>query len=186
MAKPARPTDCNPDVCDLARKFCMLGATDDDLAELLEVEPATIADWIAGFPDFAMALKQGREIADATAAERLFQRAIGFSHEVEKVVQSGGKPLTVKYTEHYPPDTTALVFWLKNRQRGRWRDKVEPEPDTVSNEALAELEAAGIRARNLARDWRAAAHGDSPSSRPSASSTSLGAGSVPSGETFPP
>jgi hypothetical protein len=87
MAKPARPADCKPDICDLARKFCMLGATDEDLAELLEVEPATIADWIAGFPDFAMALKQGREIADATAAERLFQRAIGFSHEVEKVVQ---------------------------------------------------------------------------------------------------
>jgi hypothetical protein len=167
MAKPARPTDCKPDVCDLARKFCMLGAMDDDLAELFEVDPDTIADWIANFPDFAAALKQGREIADATAAERLFQRAIGFSHEVEKVVQSGGKPVTVKYTERYPPDTTALVYWLKNRRRGWWRDKPEPEPDIGSNEALAELEAAGERARNLVRDWRAAAHGDSPSSRPS-------------------
>jgi hypothetical protein len=57
MAKPARPTDCKPDICDLARKFCMLGATDEDLAELFEVEPATIADWIAGFPDFGAALK---------------------------------------------------------------------------------------------------------------------------------
>ncbi len=176
MAKPAHPTDCKPDVCDLARKFCMLGAMDDDLAELFEVDPATIADWIANFPDFAAALKQGREIADATAAERLFQRAIGFSHEVEKVVQSGGKPVTVKYTEHYPPDTTALIYWLKNRQRGWWRDKPEPEPepepDIGSNEALAELEAAGERARNLVRDWRATAYGDSPSSPPSTPSTS--------------
>jgi hypothetical protein len=139
----------------------------DDLADMFEVDPATIADWIANFPDFAAALKQGREIADATAAERLFQRAIGFSHEVEKVVQSGGKPVTVKYTEHYPPDTTALIYWLKNRQRGWWRDKPEPESDTGSNEALAELEAAGERARNLVRDWRAAAYDDSPSSRPS-------------------
>jgi hypothetical protein len=80
----------------------------------------------------------------------LFQRAIGFSHEVEKVVQSGGKPVTVKYTEHYPPDTTALVFWLKNRQRGRWRDKVEPEA-AVSNDFLAELDAASARARNFLR-----------------------------------
>ena len=151
MAKPAHPADCTPDVCDLARKFCMLGATDDDLADLFEVEPATIDDWIARFPDFAMALKQGRDIADATAAERLFQRAIGFSHEVEKVVQSGGKPLTVKYTERYPPDTTALVFWLRNRQPGRWRDKPAPEPDTVSHDMLAELEAAGERARNSYR-----------------------------------
>jgi hypothetical protein len=129
----------------------MLGATDDDLAGLFEVEPATIADWITGFPDFAAALKQGREIADATAAERLFQRAVGFSHEVEKVVQSGGKPMTVKYTEHYPPDTTALVFWLKNRQRGRWRDKVEPKA-TVSHAFIAELDAASERARNYARE----------------------------------
>jgi hypothetical protein len=48
MAKRARPTDFNPDICDLAAKFCMLGATDDDLAGLFDVEPATIADWIAG------------------------------------------------------------------------------------------------------------------------------------------
>jgi hypothetical protein len=129
----------------------MLGATVDDLAGLFEVESATITEWIAGFPEFAAALKQGREVADATAAERLFQRAIGFSHEVEKVVQSGGTPVTVKYTERYPPDATALVFWLKNRQRGRWRDKVEPEA-TVSDDFIAELEAAGERARNYARD----------------------------------
>ena len=48
------------------------------------------------------------------------------------------------------PDTTMLVFWLKNRQRRRWRDKVEPEA-VVSNDALAKLEAAGERARNYAR-----------------------------------
>jgi len=89
-------------------------------------------------------------------------------------VQSGGKPVTVKYTERYPPDTTALIYWLKNRQRGWWRDKPEPEPqpNTVSNDALAELEAAGERARNLVRDWRATAYGDSPSSPPSTPSTS--------------
>ncbi len=48
MAKRAGPTDFNPDICDLTAKFCMLGATDDDLAGLFDVEPATIADWIAG------------------------------------------------------------------------------------------------------------------------------------------
>jgi len=59
----------------------------------------------------------------------------------------------VKYTEHYPPDTTALVFWLNNRQRARWRDKPEPEA-TVLDDRLAELEAAGERARNYTRDRR--------------------------------
>jgi DNA polymerase IIIc chi subunit len=60
------------------------------------------------------------------------------------------KPVTVKYTEHDPTDTTVLVFWLKNRQRGRWRDKVEPET-VVSNDFIAELDAARERARNYAR-----------------------------------
>jgi hypothetical protein len=82
----APPTASPTSATSPASSACWAQRT-KDLAELLEVEPATIADWIAGFPDFAMALKQGREIADATAAERLFQRAIGFSHEVEKVVQ---------------------------------------------------------------------------------------------------
>ena len=150
MAKPTRPTDCKPDICDLARKFCMLGATDDDLADLLAVEPATIDAWIEGFPDFAAALMQGRDIADATAAERLFQRAIGFSHEVEKVVQSGGKPVTVKYIERYPPDTTALIYWLKNRQRGWWCDKPEPEPP-VPHEVWERIEAGNERVRNQKR-----------------------------------
>jgi hypothetical protein len=81
-------------------------------------EPKTLAKEL-DVPMLALSQQQGREIADATAAERLFQRAIGYSHEVEKVVQSGGKPVTVKYIERYPPDTTALVFWLKNRQRER-------------------------------------------------------------------
>ena len=131
MAKRIQPDDCKPALCDLARKFCMLGATDDDLPGLLDVEPGTFARWLAEVPKFAAALKQGREIADATAAERLFARAIGYSQEAVKIMQSGGEPRHVTYTEHYPPDTTALIFWLKNRQPARWRDKVAPpvEPE---------------------------------------------------------
>ena len=29
---------------------------------------------------------------------------------------------SVKY---YPPDSTALIFWLKNRKPKDWRDKIE-------------------------------------------------------------
>jgi hypothetical protein len=126
MAKPTQSLDCKPALCDLARKFCMLGATDDDLPNLLDVEPDTLARWIAEVPKFAAALKQGREVADATAAERLFARAIGYSQKAEKIMQVAGEPRTVTYTEYHPPDTTALVIWLKNRQPARWRDKVTP------------------------------------------------------------
>ncbi len=33
----------------------------------------------------------------------------------------------VPYVEHYAPDTTAAIFWLKNRQPAQWRDKIEAE-----------------------------------------------------------
>ena len=78
---------------ELARKFCLLGATNDDLAGCFEVARRTFDDWIATIPDVANGVKQGRDIADAA------------------VVQN------------YPPDTQACMFWLRNRQRRHWLEK---------------------------------------------------------------
>jgi hypothetical protein len=50
---------------------------------------------------------------------------VGYSVETEKILCSGGKIIRVRTVEHYPPDTTACIFWLKNRQPEIWRDKVE-------------------------------------------------------------
>ena len=77
MNKRRRAIGFNPDHSDLARKFCMLGATDDDLARLLEVPREAIDAWLAQVPEFAAAVKAGRDVADATVAERLYARAIG-------------------------------------------------------------------------------------------------------------
>jgi hypothetical protein len=145
-----RPLRFTPDHGDLARKFCMLGATDDDLARLLEVPRETLDAWLADVPGFAAAVKAGRDVADATVAERLYARAIGYSHPAVKIFQSGGEPLKVDYTEHYPPDIQACIFWLRNRRRQDWRDKIEHE-QTAASDLLAELDAAGERARNAHR-----------------------------------
>jgi hypothetical protein len=66
-----------------------------------------------------------------------------------KIMKSGGRPLTVAYTRHYPPDTQACVFWLRNRRSQNWREKVEHEHRDAPG-WVAELEAAGERARTLA------------------------------------
>ena len=52
---------------------------------------------------------------------------MGYSHEAVKIFNDGGQPLIVPYTEHYPPDTTAAIFWLKNRRPEQWRDKSQQE-----------------------------------------------------------
>ncbi|MBV8189124.1 MAG: helix-turn-helix domain-containing protein [Alphaproteobacteria bacterium] len=149
MATRGPSSDYKPEYSDLARKFCMLGATDEELGRLFEVAPATIDDWREQVPDFSAALRAGREVADATIAERLHARAIGYSHPAVKIFQSSGQTLEVPYTEHYPPDVQACIFWLRNRRRAEWRDKA----DAPQGEAdlLAELEAAGERARNARR-----------------------------------
>ena len=150
MAKRGRPTVFKPEYSDLAAKFCLLGATNDDLAAMFEVSSRTIDNWIASVPAFSAAVKAGREVADATVAERLYARAVGFSHPAVKIFQSGGVPLEVPYTEHYPPDTTACIFWLRNRRRQDWREKVEHEHNAATD-LLAQLDAAGERARNARR-----------------------------------
>jgi hypothetical protein len=149
MAKSGRSSDYRPEYSELARKFGMLGATDDEFASLFEVARGTIDEWAAQIPEFAAGLKAGRDLADATVAERLYARAVGHSQTAVKIIQSGGQPLEVPYTEHYPPDVQACIFWLRNRRRSQWRERVEGPQ--VEQDLLAELEAAGERARNARR-----------------------------------
>ena len=60
-------------------------------------------------------------------ASRLYKRAIGYEHDEDKIFNNQGEPLIVPTTKHVQPDTTAAIFWLKNRQPARWRDKQEIE-----------------------------------------------------------
>lgn len=153
MAKRGPPSSFKPDYCDLARKFCMLGATNEDLGRMFDVTRRTIDYWMVDFPDFAASVKAGRAIADANVAEKLHARAIGYSHPAVRIMKSGGRPLTVAYTQHYPPDTQACLFWLRNRCPQNWRDKAEHEYREAPRR-LAELDAAVERARRPAADRR--------------------------------
>lgn len=48
---------------------------------------------------------------------------MGYTHPATKFFQAGGSILREDYVEHYPPDATSMIFWLKNRQPDKWRDK---------------------------------------------------------------
>ncbi len=71
MAKRGRPTVYRGEYVEQARKLCLLGATNEDLAGFFEVVVSTIDKWIAEKPEFSGAIKEGREIADARVGERL-------------------------------------------------------------------------------------------------------------------
>jgi hypothetical protein len=72
-------------------------------------------------------MNRGKIIADAEVAEKLYQRACGYSHDAVKIFMPAGAsgPVYAPYTERFPPDTAAASRWLGNRQRQRWGDKTE-------------------------------------------------------------
>jgi hypothetical protein len=123
------PSKYSPAYCDQVEKLCKLGATDKEIADFFEVDERTINNWKKEHPEFFQSVKRGKTLADANIADRLYQRAMGFEHESEeiKVVSLGsgeGSSIErVPVRKIYPPDATAAIFWLKNRQPDKWRDK---------------------------------------------------------------
>lgn len=123
-----RPTEYRPEYCEQVRKLCRLGATEVEIADFFEVTPQTIAIWKHKHPGFFESIKDGRKLADAEVADRLYKRALGYEHKAVKISSTpDGREHITEYTERYPPDTTAAIFWLKNRRPDLWRDKRESE-----------------------------------------------------------
>ena len=120
-----RPTLYKQEYVELGYKFCLLGADDNRLAEMLEVDVATINRWKISHPEFCESLKAGKDKADARVAEALYNRALGYSHPDSDVKVIDGRIVITELTKHYPPDTGAAMAWLKNRQPKTWRDKQE-------------------------------------------------------------
>ena len=124
--KRGRKSEYQKEYADQALKLCLLGAIDKELAEVFSVSVQTLNKWKKDYPEFLESLKKGKNIADANVASRLYNRAIGYSCKATKFATSEGRITDSKeYIEHYPPDTTAAIFWLKNRQPEKWRDKKE-------------------------------------------------------------
>lgn len=136
------PTKYKPEFDKQAYKLCLLGAIDKELADFFEVDVRTIDNWKKDFPSFFQSIKQGKLIADANVAESLYKLASG--HTVKEVTyekidcdinpesddadeEIGAiwrKKVVVKEVS---PNATAGIFWSKNRQPKKWKDKQEVE-----------------------------------------------------------
>lgn len=119
----ARPTSYKAEFAEQAEKLCKLGATDVELADFFKVSDRTIYRWQSQYPEFCQALKAGKEAADERVERSLYHRAVGYSYDAVKLFQFQGQVVRGPYREHVPPDTTACIFWLKNRRSEEWRDK---------------------------------------------------------------
>ncbi len=123
-----RPTDYKPEYAAQAEKLCALGATDIELADFFQVSTRTIYRWRNTIDEFCQAVTCGKEAADVRVERALYNRAVGYSFESEKIFNHQGEIIRAPTTEHVPPDPSAAKLWLTNRKPENWRDKQEHEP----------------------------------------------------------
>lgn len=121
-----RPTDYRTEYAGEAKKLAKLGATDIQIADFFGVDVRTVSLWKITHKEFSQSLKAGKDELDARVEQSLYHRAMGFERDSVKIfLNKQGEPVTVPFREVVPPDTTACIFWLKNRKRDQWRDKSE-------------------------------------------------------------
>jgi transcriptional regulator with XRE-family HTH domain len=118
-----RPTKYKPEYENQALILAEKGFTDKEIASIFNVTEQTLNNWKKDFPQFFESLKKGKEIADQKVVQSLYQRALGYSHPEVHISNFQGEITKTNIIKHYPPDTTACIFWLKNRDKENWRDK---------------------------------------------------------------
>lgn len=142
MPGAGRPTLFHDAYYELATDYCMLGATNAELAQLFDVSEATIYNWLGKNPRFAQAVRDGREVADAKVARSLYRRAIGYSHPEVHISNFQGEITQTPFTKHYPPDTAAAFIWLQNRKPDKWRRQQPLGSDMTPEEIAIEAQRA--------------------------------------------
>ena len=141
----ARPSKYKSEYVKQAEKLCALGATDIELADFFDVSVATLYRWKNEFQEFCEALKVSKEIADNRVERSLFARANGYEHEDVDIRVVANNIVKTPIRKFYPPDTTACIFWLKNRRADLWRDKVEQSTEISGSLQVSEVRLVALK-----------------------------------------
>lgn len=113
------------------------GLTDEQIAHNMGISVATLYNWKNEFLEILEALKRGKEVIDRQVENALLKRALGYEYEEVSEKYELGILTERKVTKkQVVPDTTAQIFWLKNRKPDKWRDKPEGESVKDENEVI--------------------------------------------------
>ena len=126
------------DKLTLVQGWARDGLTEPQIANNLGISLASLSNYKIKYVEFLDALKKGKEVVDLEVENALLKKAMGYNVKIKKVfkvkdvIYENGKRVreterleTAEEEMHVPADTTAEIFWLKNRQKEKWRDKVE-------------------------------------------------------------
>lgn len=115
------------------------GLTLQQIADNIGINRQTLNNWVKRFPSLELYLRRGKDVPDRHVENSLYKRAIGF--EYDEVTYDGDGNVTKRVTKLVLPDTTAQIFWLKNRKPDVWRDRHEIVKDDDNDQVMAFIEA---------------------------------------------
>ena len=121
----------------LLRKWARNGLTDQEIADHMEISRSTLKEWKNKYPPISAALKKTKAMYDSEVEEALENAALGYyktEREWRRDPETGEMVLYREYERWFKPDTTAQIFWLKNRDKQHWRDRQEISMDVEENE----------------------------------------------------
>ena len=146
MAKGKYQEWLTEDGLTLLRAWARDGLSDEQLAKNMDIVPSTLYEWKNKHKEIAEALKRGKAVVDVEVENALHRRAMGYTVEIKKTFKIRSvdyNPDTGKRIRereelvtgidevHVPADTTAQIFWLKNRKPQEWRNN----PDSADSDA---------------------------------------------------
>lgn len=136
MAKGKYESWLLPDALTRLEGWARDGLIDEQLAAKMGISPSTLYDWKKKFPQLSESLKKGKEVVDIEVENALLKRALGYTYTERRTEESEKEGVKVIETvKHALPDTTAQIFWLKNRRPDKWRDK----PETAQTETGVQI-----------------------------------------------
>lgn len=122
-----RPLLFNDKLKDRILKLAEEGKKNEQIAYYIGISEKTFYNWLGRFPDLKTALYESKAVADELVEAGIFSRAIGYTHKEVKVFYDKDLGQVIEHVvdKHYPPDTSAGIFWLSNRNPEKWADKKE-------------------------------------------------------------
>lgn len=118
------------------------GLTDEQIANNMGVNKATLYRWKEKYCDICDTLKRGKDVVDRQVENALLKRALGYEYEEVKEKFEGNVMTERTVTKkEVIPDVTAQIFWLKNRKRETWADRQNIEISQPIDDSIKKMEA---------------------------------------------
>ena len=133
-----RPTLYREEYNDQVRKLCLLGATDKEIADFLQIAESTLNNWKLEYPLFMESIRAGKQVADMEIAHSLYVSAqdriipecqafkvrnVYYNDKGKRIEEE--KVEVVNVGKAVPANDRSIQFWLKNRNPDRWKEKQE-------------------------------------------------------------